>query len=416
VGARVREYGRFSARLDASLLYREFLQGDFDSQTIPAANGIVSYAFVPDRFALTAEESLGQIATRPFDALAPTDRQDVNYFTVGPDLNLPIGRRYRFDLTGRYGQTNFKESNIDSNRYGGEVGFARMLGDFSSVSLHHNYQRIEYDATQFPESQTQSTFMRVTGENSRTLIMVELGQSAIKVGEGETDRSPRATLLLNRRLSPRTTLAFEYTHGSSDSAESLRRDIRDSFNSNSDQNVVATADPFTVDRGYLMFLLTGTRTDIAWQATWNREQYQTDVGLNRREYGFDMLFDRRLSSAWTIAAKIRYQYEKVDMSEAVRKRYLGSLGITRRLTRSLQVALVGERNHGSGNVALDRFHENRITLMLHYSPRELAAELFDPVSEFRSYERPWRSQQEIQRQLQNGTGGSTPSGSFPTTR
>jgi hypothetical protein len=416
VGIRVRQDGRFNAHLDASYLYREFLQGDFPSQKIPAANGVVSYSVIPERFALTAEESLGQISSRPFDALASTDRQDVNYFTVGPDINVPFGSRFRFDLTGRYGQANFKESNIDSTRYTGEVALTRMLGDYSSLSVHQYYEEIEYDLSNlFPRSQMQSTYARLTGENSRTLMMLELGQASIKVGDGETDHSPRATLLLQRRLSSRATLAFEYTHGSSDSADTLRSNVRDGFNPTGDQNVIATADPFTRDQGYLMLLRTGPRSDIAAQVTWNQEKYQTSAALDRREYGADLLFDRRLSAMWTLAATFRYENEKTDLSGDVRKRYAGSVGLTRRLTRSLQVAAVVEHSHGAGDVPLDRFRENSFTLMLHYSPRELAAEVFDPVSEFRSYERPWRSRQEQRLNNENAvTPGAPVPGATPT--
>ncbi len=401
VGARIRENGRFNAHLDASVLYREFLQGKFDSETIPSANGSLSYAFVPQHFAISAEETLGQISSRPFDALSTTDRENVNYFSVGPDVALPMGQRNRVDFSGRYGITSFQDSNVDSSRVSGEVALSRILGEYSTISVNHRYERLDYNhAELYPSSTLQATFIRYSGESSRTRLMLELGQSSIQVGNGNTGHSPHATLLLQRRVSRRTTLAFEYTHGGSDAAESLRRDMHDGFNSTNDQNVLVTANPFTRDQGYVMLLRTSTRSAIDWQATWNREKYSENSVLDRHEYGSDLLGDYRFTSLWTLACKFRYQYEKTDLSEATRTRYRGSVGMTRRLTRALQAALVFERSQSTGTSSLDHFRENSVTLMFHYSPREIAQELFDPVSDFRSYERPWRSQLEIQRQQQ----------------
>jgi hypothetical protein len=382
----------FDINADVSVLQRRFLSGGQGSQTLPSGNVYLNGIIVPERLSFTVEDNLGQISTQPFDVLNAADRQTVNFLSFGPDLHLAFDTRDSLILNARYGATNYGHSDINSKRYSGELGFAHIMSAGSTIAAIYRYERIQYQNSDlFPPAEKDVGFLRYTASSFRTYFVLEGGEESIKLGNaGERKNSPHATIVLQRRISPLTTFNAEFSHTYSDASQALRTDVRDTFNTGNNQNVQAVAEPFTVDGGYLMLLRTSVRSSMAWQVTWSREQYSQNTMLDRKLLGSDFVFDRRLSSLWTLAAQVRWTDVRYTGLSNRTNVLDASVGITRILGRSVQAGLVYERGHGGSDIAINRFKENRVTLLLSYSPGGFKSQVFDPVSEFRYYERPTR--------------------------
>lgn len=393
VGVRVlKSDPRFDVNADLSVLRRQFLSGGSGGQTLPSGNVNLDAIFVPERFSFTVEDSLGQISTQPFDVLDSADRQTVNFLTFGPDLHLAFDTRDSLTLNARYGSTNYGHSDINSGRYTGELGLAHLMNAGSTISANYRYERIKYQRSDlFPTAEKDVAFLRYTASSFRTYFVVEGGEESIKLGDNsERKKSPHATVVLQRRVSPLMTFNAEFSHTYSDASEALRTNVRDSFNAGSNQNIQAVAEPYTVDGGYLMLLRTSVRSSMAWQVTWSREQYGQNAALDRKLLGSDLVFDRRLSSLWTLAAQVRWTNERYTNLNQRTNVLDASVGLSRILGRSVQAGLVYERGNGGSDIAINRFKENRVTLILSYAPGGFKSQVFDPVSEFRYYERPTR--------------------------
>ena len=395
VGVRVKHASpHLNVDMDASYLHREYLQdSDLDSEDLPSGYvnliGIIS----PDRLTWTAEDTVGQISGEAFSALSSADRENVNYFTTGPDLYLPLGARNRLQLQGRYGKTNYEESNIDSDRHGGELSLGHELGSGAAFGVAQSYQKIEYKLdNQFPGIELNGTFARYSVESFRTYLVAEAGVESVQVGTAERTSSPHALLVLQRQISPRVTLNLEYRRGFSDAVESFRASTQDNFNNGAgaDQDVQAVAEPFKSDEAYAMFVRTTARTLLAWQVIWNREDYAAGSLFDRTVLGTDAAVDYRLSSRLTLAGRASYVREDFTTLEMQRNRSEISIGLNHQLSSSLQVAVTALRARGSGDQLEDRYNESRATLAISYTPAASRNRIFDPTAQFRFYSRPGR--------------------------
>jgi hypothetical protein len=389
-GVRVRHDGpNIDVRGDAQLLYRHFLSGDFDDDTLPSANALASWQIVPDRFSLSAEESLGQISNRVFDALTSTDRQNVNYASIGPDLVMPFGTRERLEMEARYGRSTFSGSDIDSNRYTGDIAFRHFVSEFLSFSLNDRYEEVHYtENDSYPKSTTNRAFFRLSAESFRTLVLVDAGAGTTDPGgTGARQNYPYFNFVFQRLLSPRLTLNTEYIHSAADAAELLRADVRNGFAVGGDQPVQAVPESFKLDRVSVVLIRTGVRSSAAVQAYGTRENYKLNPQFDRKERGADFMIDWRLTSAWTVAGKVRWYHENIALNDIDRSQYEAQVGLSRRVSRSLRMSLMGEISSGGGDQDLDRYHAKSIGLFVQWSPREVIESLFDPVSEFRGYSR-----------------------------
>jgi hypothetical protein len=391
-GLRVRRGGTVSTNADVSLLYRDYVQGPFASQLLPAANALVTITAMPERLWLTAEDNLGQISTQVFDALANAERQNVNFASVGPDLLLLLPASNQLGLQARYGHVTYQRSNLDNDRYSGRLGLAHLLGEYSQIAANYDYQRIEYRLKDlYPRIDRDAFFLRFSGETLRSFLELEGGVDGIKVGQADQRRTaPHVSLALQRRISSRTTFNAEYSHGYSDASDTLRNDIRRGANPGGSLNVQPISEPFTADAGDLRLLRSATRGVVQLRANWGQERYRQNIQLDRRVYGAELAIDYRLSPLLTLGVKAGWQHQEYLNTDVHNDRLLGTVGLTRQLGRSLQAALVARRTHSTGKFDTDIFTENRVSLIVSYTPQELNSRIFDPVTEFRYWDRPMR--------------------------
>ncbi len=71
----------------------------------------------------------------PFAPVTPTNRENINYLSTGPDLNLRLGTLGFMDVTARYARTEYQISPFNSNRISAGLGVGRALSAGSNISL-----------------------------------------------------------------------------------------------------------------------------------------------------------------------------------------------------------------------------------------------------------------------------------------
>lgn len=420
LGLHVRRAGDLTVNADIAGLYREYVGGvNLPGQFLPSVNANASYMAVPELLSFSAQDTLGQISTQSFDALADATRQNSNFFTAGPQLMVPFAERDVLVTQLQYGRSSFSQSNISNNRYIGDLGLGRQIGTRSNLSANYHYQQIQYDHSEiYPRSRSSMEFLRFTAQGARTYLAIEAGWEQVKVGAAtvvlqpapgsllppetsyqppESRSTPHIRLALQRRVTPLMTLTAEYNHAVSDASESLRTSSQNGFNAGNPLDVQSIAQPFTVDQAYLMLMRTTPIGNIAVQASEERERYEQAPVLNREAHGADLIMNHQLSPQWTVNGYVRWQHGRFVNTDIPDNRLLVSLGLTRQLSRSLHASLLYERNNGTGQQSIlgstliannSTYTENRVTLVLQYSPQTIASQVFDPVSRFRFFQQP----------------------------
>ncbi len=310
----------------------------------------------------TAEDTLGQVSTQAFDALSQTGRQTANVVSFGPDLTLPLGTRNRVTGELRYSISNFGQANIDSDIYNGQVAFTHLLSELSNIGAVVDYERVDYKEQVYPRADKDTAYLRFRGQTSRTYLVLEGGIETVKVEAAKVKTTaPHASVAVQRRITPRLTLSAQYDHGYSNAAESLQTGVRQGLNlpgtPTGNVNVEAVAEPFSVDRGDVMLFRGTTRGSAALRITWERERYTQNFLSDRTVHGADLLFDRKLSPLWTLAALARWSHEQFINTEEHDNSLRFSVGLTRVLSRSMQIAAVAERTRSTGATTIDQFAE-----------------------------------------------------------
>ncbi len=359
--------GRLSYSAIADASYVEYLDDTFDSEVVGGFDGFMNYAFVPDRFSWTFEDTFGQAQQNLFRPDTPDNRESVNFFSTGPDIALPIGGRNFFDIGGRYSDARYEDSALDNTRVGGSAGFRRQLSTSTLVALNVASDTIEYDDVD-TEYDVQSAFVRYAVDTSRTLLAIDAGVTELD-REGETSDGTLFRLDFARELSSATSLLATAGQRFSDASDVFRVLQRRSSVDPETSPTETTSDAFKYRYATLGWLFEKNRTDFRIAVGFNQERYVEQTERDREYVDYSLEIGRRISPATRVSLSARWyenEYDNVAFeSEDLRLRGAVSWRAGARTWVGLQIDYL---DRGSSQ-ALSEYTENRALLTVSYFPR-----------------------------------------------
>jgi hypothetical protein len=375
---------------DMSVIQRAYVEGNLPSETIPNGNLNLLAGPPGGLFTWTVLDNFGQISGQPFAALIANDRQNANVLSTGPNVRIPLDSHDHLELSGRYGWDRFGTSTLDDQNYTGQAALAHDIGSGSQLALLYAYQRIDFRAVTIPVAQIQQAYGKYSLAGARSYVVLEAGADRLEQGTGSTaQRTGHVLVLLQRRLTERLTFEAAYRHGYTDAANAFVSASRDGFTAGTDQNVQAVALPFEESKGYAELKRSAGRLLVAFEIAASRESYPSEPASDRRTVGSNLTVDYQLSSNFTFSLRGGYWEEKFPSSQQDGRWVDGSIGLSRKIGRSLELSLLATRTKGNGNALVSSFTEDRAVLQLVYSPgAERLQRVYDTNAPFRYYDRP----------------------------
>ena len=80
----------------------------FESEWIGGINALIDFTLIDEHLNWVIRENFGQRLVNVFETPNPGNRENVNYFTTGPDLRFPIGGQNFIGLEGRYSTVRYR--------------------------------------------------------------------------------------------------------------------------------------------------------------------------------------------------------------------------------------------------------------------------------------------------------------------
>jgi hypothetical protein len=297
-----------SRRLDADakgdFSYLDYLQGIYSSELIGRFDGVAAVALFPGRLNWTFQDSFGQAQIDPFAPVTPTNRENINYFSTGPDLALQFGPVWYFNAGARYIRTTYQTSPFDSTRYEASAALGTQLSAGSSVSLHGSFERALFDTTVVDGVVVNTNFNRssVFGQyeahGARTDLIVNLGVTKVDQGS-ESITGPLAKLKILRKLSAASTLTFSAGRDLTDASTGFSNLQSGAIGTVGTGPAAGSLTNYTVTYASLKWDYTRNRTTVALSGGWEKDTYDGQPQLDQQRADAEFRFERRLSRAFT---------------------------------------------------------------------------------------------------------------------
>ncbi len=367
-----RREGRLDTDVSVDLRYLSYLDETFDDELVGGLSGSFSFAFVPDRFMWVLDNDFGQSFIDPRDVETPDNRQNLNYFTTGPTVVLPLGSRTNLTISGRWSDVDYEESDLDNQRLMGQVQLAREMSDSSSLSLDLSSQRVEFDQSPPNSDYDLHTLALVyRASSARTTLAVSGGMTSLH-DFGDSSDGPLLDVMVTREVGARSRLTLNVGTRFFDSAESFRRDRELLDIEIGNESAVPAGDAFQQEYASLGWELTGSRTSLRLAADWRDEDREVDSEFDRESRGLDTSVSRRVGSRTTASLFGRYVTEEFSNGGVDFDEWSAGVGLDWSLSGSVVVGLRAEHIEGSGDTSAGAgtrdYEENRYTLRFEYSP------------------------------------------------
>lgn len=359
----VQDGRRVDADIQLDLSYFDYLDNTYDSEVFGSVQAELRLALVPDRIEWVIQDTFGQLEINPFEAATPLNRENVNYFTTGPDLRLRLGSAASLLLFGRLSVTDYEETSLDAERITAGLTLARELSSRNTLSFNAVTERVEFDdPTSGSNYDRHSAYLRYEATGARTRLAAEAGYTMLHDFGDSTD-TPLFTLELERDLSPASTLTLSGGIRSTDAADALRGGTpTGAFSFRPD--AVSTADPFETRHASIGWRYQAQRTTMTLSGGWEEDAYETDTSLDRDRQILQATLERRLSQ--TLRLRLSGSLAQSDYGTAGfedDETMLG-LGLSWNASGRLFVELDADSiRHDSSNPLLD-WDETRIFLRL----------------------------------------------------
>jgi hypothetical protein len=179
--------------------YLDYLQGAYRNQLIGRFDGTAQLALIPDRLVWVVKDDFGQAAVDPYTPVTPSNLEDINYLSTGPDFALHFGASSYLNMSARYARTDYETSPYNSNRLLGDLAWGYQLSAQSSVSLNGETERVLFANTVVNRDFDRSSgFLHYEVKGARTDLSADLG--ATTISQYGTTTRPLARVSLARKL------------------------------------------------------------------------------------------------------------------------------------------------------------------------------------------------------------------------
>ncbi len=359
--------------------YLDFLQDAYGSELIGRFDGVGKVAVVPGTLIWVIQENFGQAAIDPYAPVTPSNRENINYVSTGPDLFMRVGAVNFVNVSARFTNVEYQTSPYNSIRGLGSVAVGRDISAGAAVSLNADFERAMFQNTVLnTDFDRTGAFARYQLHGARTDFEGDLGVSRITQEEGPSTTGGLAKLLLTRKLSAWATLTVTAGRELTDAGSSFSGLQSGPFGGtgiNGTAPAAQSSENFTSNYASVRWDFQRNRTALGFAARWEKDLYpgQAQLDVTRPNASFNV--QRRLTHAFS--ADLLGRYYRTDYPNVVLESNTASSnfndwqiggGLTWRHGRGLEIRLRYTHDSHVVSAGESGYSENRVFLTVGYRP------------------------------------------------
>jgi hypothetical protein len=361
-----RQTRRLESEVLVDLTYLEYFDESYDSEVVGIADAELTFGILPERLTWLFQDSFGQAQPDPFRPVTPDNRENINYFTTGPDLLLRLGNTGVLNFFGRYSSTNYEESLLDADRTAFGFTIGRNLGGRSQIALNVVSAATDFEEPTLTDYDRENAFLSYDVQVARTDLRLELGYSWLERDVGGKTDGLLANLSIAREVSSYSTVYLELGSQFTDASDSLRGAIEGRAPGGPD--ITATSDPFENRQAEARWEFQRNRTGFTLGAAWGQDRYEEQTAIDRTRLAYEANFTRRMTPAIAFSLGAFLNDEEFDNVDLQSDELTVSARLSWRVGRTVTLALLGERVERDTSDGSNEFVENRYFLTVGYRP------------------------------------------------
>jgi hypothetical protein len=291
----------------------------------------------------------------------------VNYFTTGPELELPIASSVAFVAQVHFGDVWYEEQPLGNIRTSRQIGLDFGLGPRRSLGLFTSRQDYRFDDELVsPDYERRQTFLQFDTTRRRGTLRAAVGTSDLH-GFGDPQDGFMAEVDWQRTVSVYGTLGVSLQRGFSDAGESFHLNQSIGGGTTTSRYIAGVSNPMERSHISVRFAVNKPRTSSSIAYYWTREDYVAlDDALNRDVPFLEASFVRAFSPRLRLEIRGSYsEQDSLDTETQDRERRV-VLGLAWNLGRRADVSFQVARFERSSTILGSAYEENRAFVTFNY--------------------------------------------------
>ena len=366
---------RLNVDAKGDFTYIDYLQNAYSHELLGRFDGDAKLALIPQRLTWVLQDDFGKMAIDPFTPVTPTNLQNINYISTGPDLALRFGGLTFLNLSARVSRVQYESSPFSSNQAHASVAWGWQLSALSSVSLIGDTERFLFENTAVnTDFDRSNVFVRYELEGARTMLSTDLGVTTVEA-DGKSTQGGLAKASLSRRLSKSARLTLEFGRELTDGTSAFSGLQSGALGVIATAPAAGTSQNYTTDYASLGWQYERNRTTVALSGRWEKDLYDGDQAQDHTLRTAEFRVQRQLTTGLT--AQLLGRLYKSDYDHVSPGLIGGSpsndtqsivAGLVWRRGRWLELKLQCEHTTYTTAPTDTGYRENRVYLKVGYRP------------------------------------------------
>jgi len=359
---------RLDANVDGDFSYLDYLKHTYGNEVVGRLDGVVKFIVLPERLVWVLQNNFGQVQIDPFAAVTPANRENMNYASTGPDITFHFASRMFAQISGRYSDTRYQVSDLDSHRVFGGAAFGRALSGKSNVSLNVNSERFNFiDTVANADYDRRSAFLHYDGVTGRTSLMFNAGGSQVRVRSRNINGS-LMQVSAKRVISDAATLTIEAGTQLTDAGDSFRSLQPGVVGGIPVGPATTTAEPFKRTYAEASWSYVRHRTTIDAATRWSKDQFDFNTQLDVKRTGAQLSVDRRIRRYLSMRLIGDYQKEDYPVTSFSNRTWRAGGEVSIAIGKVTTLKLDYDHYNRSATPANTSFKESRAFVRISYQP------------------------------------------------
>ncbi len=361
--------GSTQMSLDSALRAIDYTRDTFDNVNYLTANANASWQMVKGRLNWNLVDTFRQQRINSLDPGVPTNTQDINVFSFGPDITIPLTSAQQLTIQPQYRRTYYEVSVADNQQYVLGANWQYRWRKAASLVVDGSVSKVSYDVSSF-DFESRSINAGVTGSVSRSDYTLSAGVTHIDRDTGSSQRGNN--LDASWRFNASKTFTFGVTASSRFTeagnvllnAALLSTDATGFQQNESDALQIATG-VVRIKSAALYLNKTFRRLVMRFSAGVRRSDYDgatSDRDIRAATLGLRYNHSARLSSR----LDVRYNNTQLDDGSREDTTRVTTLNLNYNLSRRITASVSLRASRRDSTVPTNAYDENSLSLGLAY--------------------------------------------------
>ncbi len=190
----------------ADVIHLKYTDNTFSDKTYPSLRASAVWEQVRDRLNWKVQDYFTQQRTNAVGGVTPSNIQNTNVFTFGPNITLPLASRHSISINPEFRDFTYEDVGTDNRQYALSTSWDYRMYRTMSIGLSGNVVKVDYDGDGEVSDYTRTDVQfGVSGTGARSTYSASFGRTHADRDNSSNKEGFTGNLTLQYQLTERSS-------------------------------------------------------------------------------------------------------------------------------------------------------------------------------------------------------------------